>query len=407
MGNEKKLIALSVSLLYASYVLTAFFKISANVVMPVFQSHFSLSSSQTGIITSFYYLSYAIIQIVTGPLCNRFGSLKIVGIGLLCSCTGSVCFAFHFSPAFIALGRFLVGVGVGTVFVGIVAFLTFHFTGRKYAIYSGLSVTCSGFGQFIASAPLKIFIEKFGITSVFLALAALMLLISVAMLSVSVHSEKNANAKTGILKQIKDGACYSFSHSLVFFLALLWMMYNSFQHSYQGLWSATYCALAFPDKAQSSGLSASLVSLGLMAGTALSEFMRFKSSSRRKSVIISEILFGISTVCVSLSHNINFAVMLACDFLLGFSIGHICIQMTAYTRNVAGNGMNATVIGFMNFFSCTGTILFQWLTGFSVDMMGGKSNSSFSTTFFLYSVLVVAIVCITVSLQKKNNITEL
>ncbi|MCQ2397982.1 MAG: MFS transporter, partial [Sphaerochaetaceae bacterium] len=252
-------------LFFTAYTISAFFKISANIVIPVFQNRFGISSSFSGLISGMYYLPYAFQQLFAAPLSRKYGASGVVAVGFVIAAAGSILFAFASNALMVMAGRCLVGVGVGPVFVSIVQYLTEHFTGRKFALYTGLAVTFSGFGQAVASAPLKILIERFGITNVFLYLSVIMLAVSLSLLLTGKTVTKRDSAgATEIFRQISVTGRSVIKNPVLILITLSWVFYNSIQHSYQGLWSAKWMAFAFPDKTQLSGLSATLVSVGLM-----------------------------------------------------------------------------------------------------------------------------------------------
>lgn len=158
-------------------------------------------------------------------------------------------------------------------------------------------------------------------------------------------------------------------------------------------------AFAFPDKTQLSGLSATLVSVGLMCGTFFSERLKPNSMNRVRSTIISEYFFAISALLISLSHLTSVSVCLICDFILGFSVGDICIQQTSYVREISDDTISSSITGFMNFCSSLGTLFFQWVTGLSVDLLLLKRiapKSAYLITFVVFALvnLIITVLCV-------------
>lgn len=395
-------------LFFTAYVFTSFFKISANVIMPIYKERFQISSSLAGFISGTYYLSYAVMQLFASPLSRKYGALRVVGCGFLIACLGSLCFAFATNSMTVLLGRFFVGIGVGPVFISILSFLTDNYEGRQYSIYTGLAVTFSGLGQVIASAPLKILVDRFSIRQVFSVISVLLCLISFILLKTSSYAKRKQIERTSILKQISNAASITVKKPVLLFICIIWILYNSFQHSYQGLWSSSWSLSSYPELPQLSGLSATFVSLGLMCGTFFSERLKKKETKRLISTVRSEYEFLLATFLVCLTHKLPISVCLIADFILGYTIGDICIQQNAYTREITDDSVSASIIGFMNFSSSLGSIFFQWMTGLSFDFFNRTNNqaSSYLITFLLFSVLVLIFTVIGTILQihsEKNN----
>lgn len=407
MKPDKKISTLA--MFFAAYTITSFFKISANIVIPIFQERFAISSSFAGIISGMYYLPYAFLQLLAAPLSMKFGAKKVVATGFIVASAGSLLFAFANNAYMVMAGRFLVGVGVGPVFVSIVQFLTENYTGREFAMYTGLSVTFSGLGQVIASAPLKYLVETFSVKSVFIALSLMLLVVSSVLAGSASRDSNKINRKSErVFKKIALTCKAVVKEPVLLFVTLSWILYNSIQHSYQGLWSTRWMACAFPENLSLSGMSATLVSFGLMTGTFFSERLKPASMKRVTSTIRSEYLFALTAILVTFAHFVNIWVCSILDFLLGYFIGDICIQQTAYVRENSDDSISSSITGFMNFCSSLGTIVSQWFTGLSFDSMISrniKPNNAYVFTFLIIALmnLMITIMCTSLQLKKQRT----
>lgn len=396
-------------LFFTAYTMAAFFKISANIVIPVFQERFAISSSFAGFISGLYYLPYAFLQLFAAPLSKKYSAQRVVATGFILACIGSLLFAFAFNAYMVMAGRFLVGVGVGPVFISILQYLTENFKDRQFALYTGLAVTFSGMGQAIASAPLKICIEMFGIPAVFTGLSILMIIVSISLFLTSGSGNSFENNKINVFKQIGTTACAVIKSPVLVFVTLSWVFYNSIQHSYQGLWSAKWMVAAFPDNASLSGLSATLVSLGLMTGTFFSERLKPETMTRLTSTVKSEYMFAVFAILVPITHQRDLMLSLLVDFALGFYIGDICIQQTAYVREFSDDSISSSITGFMNFCSSLSTLFFQWATGLSADKFvqsGLTLEKSYFNTFLIFAGLNLLITVLCSVFQEKNQVIE-
>ena len=385
-------------LFFTAYTMAAFFKISANIVIPVFQERFAISSSFAGFISGLYYFPYAFLQLFASPLSKKYGSQRVVATGLTLACIGSLLFALAANAYMVMAGRFLVGVGVGPVFVSILQYLTENYEGRQFAMYTGLAVTFSGMGQAIASAPLKLCIDLFGIPAVFTALSALMVIVSILLFLSSGSDNSYSPKEINVLGQIGITVRSIVKSPVLIMVTLSWIFYNSFQHSYQGLWSAKWMAAAFPSDAGLSGLSATLVSIGLMLGTFFSERIKPETMPRLSSTVKSEYMFALFAILVPVTHQSDLIMSFLVDLGLGFFIGDICIQQTSYVREFSNDSISSSITGFMNFCSSLGTLLFQWLTGLSADrftIAGFSLEKSYYNTFMIFAAtnLLITVIC--------------
>ena len=95
------------SLLLCAFFFSFFYRVSAAVVLPQLSLEWGMSATLTGLISSLYFYSYALMQPLSGVLNDRHGPLFIGSIGLVVTAGGAVCFAFAQVPATVAAGRLL------------------------------------------------------------------------------------------------------------------------------------------------------------------------------------------------------------------------------------------------------------------------------------------------------------
>jgi sugar phosphate permease len=124
-------------------------------------SEFKISGSTLGTITAVYFITYTALQIPAGILSDRFGPRKIVGTGAIIAGLGSLLFSVSPTLSLIGLGRFLVGLGGATVFIGIMKFNTQWFHKRNYGMISGITLLLGNLGAAISAGPLAVILDYF------------------------------------------------------------------------------------------------------------------------------------------------------------------------------------------------------------------------------------------------------
>src|SRR5690606_6164964 len=71
-----------------------------------------LSAADLGLLTSLYFLGFALTQIPAGAALDTWGPRKVNGVLVLVAAVGSVIFALSDTMWGLMLGRFVIGVGV-------------------------------------------------------------------------------------------------------------------------------------------------------------------------------------------------------------------------------------------------------------------------------------------------------
>ena len=125
-----------------AFMVSFFHRFSAAVVKDYVTAEFAMSATSLGAMASMYFYAYMIMQIPVGLLADSLGPRIIVSAGMFLAGSGSVIFGFAPSPAWLYLGRFLVGLGASTVFVSIMKVQTQWFRDGEFATISGITYPC-------------------------------------------------------------------------------------------------------------------------------------------------------------------------------------------------------------------------------------------------------------------------
>ena len=153
-----------------SYIVVFFHRLAAGVVREDLVRDFGLSASAFGSLASMYFYAYMIMQIPVGMLADTLGARITVFAGTLLAGVGSVVFGMASSVPMLFLGRFLVGIGVSTVFVSIIKILSQWYRNREFASMSGLTALIGSFGGVLAQLPLAFLVARFSWRSTFMGI---------------------------------------------------------------------------------------------------------------------------------------------------------------------------------------------------------------------------------------------
>src|SRR3954470_6892650 len=87
----------------------------ADPLIPKLSHDFSVAVGSAAYVIAAFTLAYGTVQLVSGPLADRAGKLRTVGIALLIAAAGSfACFFSPNLPTLIGL-RFATGIGAGGI----------------------------------------------------------------------------------------------------------------------------------------------------------------------------------------------------------------------------------------------------------------------------------------------------
>lgn len=391
--RNRAFLVIATILLLTGYFLSAFLKISASITMPMFQQRLGMSSSAVGVISSMFFATYAVMQVFGSMLCVRFGSLRIMTVGMLLSAGGTLCFSIGSSPALILAGRFLMGLGIGPAFVSVIAFLQENFEGRSYTLWAGFSVMVCNLGSACSSGPLNQVLRILGTTVFFRLLTYFQIAIAVFMACSSMIHTKNAeeNRKIGHQVHFKHVLGMIFGSRTLIGCLIIWISYNALLVAYHGLWCVKWTLEAFPGQDLLSSYSGTIIGIGIMVGCLLCDRVGFSSKGManelRIHVCLQIAVFGLLIVIKNMASTTFFLFAdLAIDLLYGLSVGMVCVLITALVRENSDSSHNAVIMGVLNGLANIGSLLFQSLSGVLIDFFTPITSYAASFTFSFIAI---------------------
>lgn len=137
-------------------------QVSPSVMTSQLMEEFHINAAVLGVIASFYFYSYTIMQIPSGLLYDRFGPRMLITIATLLCSLGALSFGLTHSVFFLAVGRFLLGIGSAFAFVGALTVAARWFSPALFALFVGLVQFIGCIGATCGAYPLAYVINAIG-----------------------------------------------------------------------------------------------------------------------------------------------------------------------------------------------------------------------------------------------------
>jgi sugar phosphate permease len=161
-----------------AFMIVFFHRLAAAVVREDVTSAFSLSATAFGAMSSMYFYAYMAMQIPVGLLADTLGARITVSAGMFAAGAGSILFGFAPSYIWLLAGRFLVGLGVATVFACIMKIQSQWFRDREFATLSGAMALIGNSGGILSQGPLALLITIISWRSSFVGIGIMTLCVS-------------------------------------------------------------------------------------------------------------------------------------------------------------------------------------------------------------------------------------
>ncbi|NGP54409.1 MFS transporter [Thioalkalivibrio sp. XN8] len=165
--------------LIAAYMLAFFHRFAPAMVASELAQSFGITAAALGSLAAMYFYIYTAMQIPAGVLADTLGARFSVTIGNVVAGGGSIIFGLAETFAAASAGRFLVGLGVSVVFVGLMKSNTAWFSERRYGTISGLTLLLGNLGAIAATGPMALILMRMEWRTLFVGLGVFAMVLGV------------------------------------------------------------------------------------------------------------------------------------------------------------------------------------------------------------------------------------
>ncbi|WP_080793978.1 MFS transporter [Corynebacterium pacaense] len=141
---------------------------------------FGIDASRVAVFTSVQLGVYALAQIPTGILVDRFGPRRLLVAGALVMAAGQILLGVTSSYGIAIGARVLIGCGDATAFLSVMRLLPSWFPIRRTPVFTQLTGAIGQVGQFLSAVPFLALLGASGWTTAFVSLGAAGALVALA-----------------------------------------------------------------------------------------------------------------------------------------------------------------------------------------------------------------------------------
>ncbi|HEV8562139.1 MAG TPA: MFS transporter [Actinophytocola sp.] len=154
------------------YIAAVFHRTSLGVAGLEAAQRFHVGPAALGTFTVLQVGLYALMQVPTGLLVDRFGPRRVLTVAAVLMGLGQALFAVAASYPLGLLARAVLGVGDAMTFVSVLRLVAAHFPARRFAALAALTAALGTVGNLIATVPLTLLLDSAGWTATFLVAGA-------------------------------------------------------------------------------------------------------------------------------------------------------------------------------------------------------------------------------------------
>jgi MFS family permease len=353
--------------------LTAYFhRVAPAVMTRELSIDFGLSAGSLGNLSAFYFYGYALVQVPTGLLADRWGPRRVLTVGAACAAAGALVFALATSVAWANAGRLVIGGAVGVAFVSMLKLASHWMPPRQFAFASGVALFVGVMGATLAGAPLRMLVEAFGWRPVMASTAAFsaMVTVLIALLVRDDPAERGyasfspgAPHEASIAAQLREVARYRIAWLMLALPGGICAIILTFP----GLWGVPFLVTQYGFTPHEAALACSAMlvtwAIACVAFGPLSE-----RAGRRKPLyaggLVAMLLLWAVVVCVP---QLPRALLVALLVAVGIASGSFVITFALAKESVPAH-LGGTISGIANMGVIVGGMIMQPLVGVLLDL---------------------------------------
>ncbi len=150
------------SILTFSFVLTLFLRTSTGVIADDLINELGFTSLQISTIASCNLYAYAIMQIPSGLLIDKYGPRKVTSVGMIVGGIGSIIFGFIQSVELAYFARVLMGAGTSVIMLSLFEVQGNWFKREEFGSLTSKFSFIGNLGNVMATFPLVYITQSIG-----------------------------------------------------------------------------------------------------------------------------------------------------------------------------------------------------------------------------------------------------
>ncbi|HXZ35832.1 MAG TPA: MFS transporter [Thermodesulfobacteriota bacterium] len=367
MSRRNAMLAVMISLFFFSF----FYRTSPAVISPHLLRDFSLGAEKLGLLSSIFFIVFAVAQIPLGPALDFIGPRKVVSVLGMLGALGSLTFALAPSYEVCLLGRGLTGLGMSCMYMGTLTIVANWYPPRQFATLTGIVSSLGNAGALTATIPLALLAGSLGWRGSFHLFAALNLLLAVlAWVVIRDRPARVANQPVLSPRHFSLGKAFRavLGTPTFWFIATLNFFTAGSFLAFQGLWGGPFLMDGFELSPVEAGSVLSMIAFGYIIGCPLIGMISDRLVPSRKTltlIILSIYLVPLLSLSFFLGPGRNFFL-----FPVFFSIGLFAsgvVLSISHLKELFPTRIVGTALSLNNLFAIGGAGILQYLMGWIIE----------------------------------------
>ncbi len=165
----------------AGYFVSYLYRMINAVLGPTLAAEFGLTAGGLGLLSSVYFLAFAVFQLPLGLLLDRFGPRRVNAVLLLFAAAGGLWFSLATSAPSAIAARALLGLGVSACLMASLTAFVLWYPPERLSFMNGLAFSVGCLGAMVATVPVELLLRVWPWRAVFQLIVAGTVAVSLAL----------------------------------------------------------------------------------------------------------------------------------------------------------------------------------------------------------------------------------
>lgn len=376
------------------YLYELVLRVSPSVMTNDLMITFNATSTMLGILVSFYYYAYTILQLPCGVILDKMGPKNLLGISALFCVAGSILFAGTEKIYVAQIGRFLVGSGSACAFISCLQISANLFPKRYFVILAGITNMMGTLGGLFGGPPVAKLVNSLGWQAATYWLASIGIIIFLLICILIPKNLKSTETKRKRPESIVYNVLKLMKNSQVVLSGVIAAFMYLPIDAFAELWAVPFFMEKYGINNEQASFASAIIFIGVALGSVILAIFARKIKSYMKTIRISSILTALFfAILVFFPTNITIAFTMV--FIIGFLTGAQPISFTC-AKNSVSPEISGTTLALTNCIVMLIGSIFQPLLGILLDCFWkGQVNDIglriYDINCYKYAILIIPI----------------
>ncbi|MEE9611038.1 MAG: MFS transporter [Desulfatiglandales bacterium] len=389
------------------YFFVCLHRISTTVIAQDLALEFDADATALGLMSSTYFYLYAAVQPPVGILSDSIGPRRVTTFFTFIAAAGAVLFAIAPNMTMAMVGRALIGIGAGGVFIPSVKTFSRWYREREFASVLGIFLAVGNSGNISASLPLTFFVLLIGWRTSFMAIGAVSFLLALVswLIVRDIPEDKGwqpietgENRLTASSEDMRGDISPQKRLGMVIRNPALWFLMLSMFFSggpgltFQGLWAVPFLMDVHGFGRLQAGGLLMVIPVGFSIGAPAFGILADRIALSRKYILLLSLAIGLVSwpIFFVTRGKIDSIYIIFIFLIMGMCGGGSLSLYMTITKELFPPWLNGTAMGLINPSAFFSAALFQPFTGFLMDAVG-KSGSIYPREAYSLVLIVLFI----------------